>query len=440
MDFAPTAEIVSQTAIDIAALAQQPGVRAIQVDFDPTTSQRTFYAAVLKELRPQLPPGMPLSVTALVSWCADQSWLATLPADEAVPTLTYGSDAPFVRVWARGQDAVFSNCGDGKPRQFFGPGKPPASPPAPHLPPVLPAGTPLWLQQDRTYQLAAAQFYALDFDRAISSFRAIATDSASPWSVISRYLVARTLIREATVGKIQLSSTLSQAQQEFITMRAEARMAPMQNAIDNLLDYVNLRLQPEDQAVILAQRLQETRTRNFGQSLIDLTWLRTNHSDSEKAAPPHGPEVDPAGMIAWIDDINNLDQAPNVFTGEASPHTGADVAHATSDILQHWQTTRSTVWLVAALMVAKPADPATPSLIRAAAVVPASDPAYVSATYHRLRLTPADPGMRDQVLAVLPRIRAHENTSTLNQFISLLFASAPHPGCVACNHWSDSGR
>lgn len=84
-DFIPTADTPARIATAIAAAAQQPGVRAIQVDFDATASQRNFYAAVLKQLRPQLPPNMPLSITALVSWCGDDSWLNKLPVDEAVP-------------------------------------------------------------------------------------------------------------------------------------------------------------------------------------------------------------------------------------------------------------------------------------------------------------------------------------------------------------------
>jgi len=84
-DFLPTTDTIAETASDIVALAQQPGVRAIQVDFDATTSQRNFYAAVLKRLRTQLPSGIPLSITALVGWCGDDSWLRRLPIDEAVP-------------------------------------------------------------------------------------------------------------------------------------------------------------------------------------------------------------------------------------------------------------------------------------------------------------------------------------------------------------------
>jgi hypothetical protein len=84
-DFTPNASILADTARDIAAAAQQPNVRAVQVDFDATASQHTFYAALIRQLRPQLPPHMPLSITALVSWCGDRSWLHLLPIDEAVP-------------------------------------------------------------------------------------------------------------------------------------------------------------------------------------------------------------------------------------------------------------------------------------------------------------------------------------------------------------------
>jgi hypothetical protein len=84
-DFTPNANILADTARGIAAAAQQPNVRAVQVDFDATASQRTFYTDLLRQLRPQLPAPIPLSITALVSWCGDRSWLDSLPIDEAVP-------------------------------------------------------------------------------------------------------------------------------------------------------------------------------------------------------------------------------------------------------------------------------------------------------------------------------------------------------------------
>jgi len=67
--------------------ASKPGLAALQVDFDATRSQRPFYAALLKDLRSQIPSDLPLSITALASWCSYDDWIAALPVDEAVPML-----------------------------------------------------------------------------------------------------------------------------------------------------------------------------------------------------------------------------------------------------------------------------------------------------------------------------------------------------------------
>jgi hypothetical protein len=60
---------------------------AVQVDFDATVSQRTFYRSLLEALRRDLPASTALSITALASWCAGDDWLTDLPIDEAVPML-----------------------------------------------------------------------------------------------------------------------------------------------------------------------------------------------------------------------------------------------------------------------------------------------------------------------------------------------------------------
>lgn len=62
-----------------------PDVAALQVDFDARLSQRSFYSAVLRDLRRRMPPDLPLSITALASWCSSDDWLGGLPIDEAVP-------------------------------------------------------------------------------------------------------------------------------------------------------------------------------------------------------------------------------------------------------------------------------------------------------------------------------------------------------------------
>lgn len=80
-------EIATLVARKIAQAARLPAVVAIQVDFDATASERAFYRELLLELRRQLPPAMPISITALASWCIGDRWMTGVPIDEAVPML-----------------------------------------------------------------------------------------------------------------------------------------------------------------------------------------------------------------------------------------------------------------------------------------------------------------------------------------------------------------
>jgi len=75
------------TAEAIADAAAIPGVRALQVDFDAVVSERVFYRGMLDDLRRRLPASMPISITALASWCESDGWIAGLPVAEAVPML-----------------------------------------------------------------------------------------------------------------------------------------------------------------------------------------------------------------------------------------------------------------------------------------------------------------------------------------------------------------
>ena len=81
-------------------------VRAVQIDFDALVSERDFYRALLQDLRAQLPDGMPLSMTALASFCIGDRWLDDLPVDEAVPMIFRmgADDKPIKNMLAGGDD------------------------------------------------------------------------------------------------------------------------------------------------------------------------------------------------------------------------------------------------------------------------------------------------------------------------------------------------
>jgi uncharacterized protein DUF3142 len=98
-------------ASEIAGSQSVSGVSAIQIDFDAPSSAHPFYAALLQDVRGKLPLSLPLSITALASWCIGDPWLGQLPPgtiDEAVPMLfRMGPDA--------GNVAKFLHSGDDFP-------------------------------------------------------------------------------------------------------------------------------------------------------------------------------------------------------------------------------------------------------------------------------------------------------------------------------------
>jgi hypothetical protein len=78
----------AEQAAEAIAQSATPDASALQVDFDARQSERHWYADLLRRVRARMPAGMPLSITALASWCSyDGGWIDRLPVDEAVPML-----------------------------------------------------------------------------------------------------------------------------------------------------------------------------------------------------------------------------------------------------------------------------------------------------------------------------------------------------------------
>jgi hypothetical protein len=101
---APSGPISDESHLRNEVLTQvlevcRPPTAGVQIDFDATEAQRSFYCSLLTALRSRMPLEMKLSITALASWCAYDDWIRDLPVDEAVPML--------FRL-GRGQDEVAS--------------------------------------------------------------------------------------------------------------------------------------------------------------------------------------------------------------------------------------------------------------------------------------------------------------------------------------------
>lgn len=169
--------------------------------------------------------------------------------------VSHGSDNKDVKEWLNAQDKVFTNCASGR-----------------QIPDEANQSMPEWLQKDRAYQLAAADFYSLNYEDAKRRFAEIAIDSSSPWQETADYLVARTLIRQASLSK-------SEEKANVFYVEAEQKLQNLSSnkfadSTERLLGLVKYRLHPQDRVRELAQKLtNQTGNQNFRQDLVDYTWL-----------------------------------------------------------------------------------------------------------------------------------------------------------------------
>jgi BON domain len=186
-----------------------------------------------------------------------QNAFETATATLADRASAHGPSDAAVRDWLNAQDAVFANCSTGK-----------------RIPAEAPPGSPDWLQRDREYQKAAAEFYALDYADAKRRFAEIAQDSESPWRDTADYLVARTLIRQASLARSgpaaePLYQEAEQRLGKFTT--GNGPFAASAKRMDGLIQY---RLHPKDRVGELARILaNQSGNDNFKQDVIDYTWL-----------------------------------------------------------------------------------------------------------------------------------------------------------------------
>ncbi len=166
---------------------------------------------------------------------------------------SHGSDDKDVKDWLDAQDKVFANCASGK-----------QTPESPN--PSMPE----WLQKDRSYQIAAAEFYSLEYEKAKNLFREIAADSNSPWRDTSDYLIGRTLIRQASLSKNTERSRQFYTEAEFHLMNYTGKY---RDSAEKLLGLIKYRLRPQERAGELARNLSYGGNDNFRQDLIDYNWL-----------------------------------------------------------------------------------------------------------------------------------------------------------------------
>lgn len=297
----------------------------------------------------------------------------------------FGVDSPAVRSWLDAQDKVFENC--------FGSAKPAVvpDPPSDSDPPVIRA--------DRDYQIAAAYFYAGDYDEAAAKFSAIAQDRESPWAGISPYLAARALIRQGTIEDD--NDALADAEKRLRQIVADPKQTDFHAAAQRRLNLVSARLHPLERRTEIAQvLLRPGANASFAQDLTDYFWL-LDRTERGIGAPDD--------LTDWI--LTLKDNSPD----------------SAKEAFARWEKTPSIPWLVAALIKATPDRPEVPRLLSDADKVPPSSPAYFTVKFHTLRLM-AGQGKSSLVLTELDRLLGADSNSmplsVHNQFFALRLSLA----------------
>ncbi len=326
----------------------------------------------------------------------------------------WGATDASTKNWLAGQDAVFGNC-----RSMEAWVTPPKT--APPLPAAAPRNAPALLQSDRAYQIAAANFYAGNYAGALKQFDAIARDANSPWQKIANLVAARVCIRESIPSdqsKPLNKEPLAEASKRLRAIVDNPQLASLHDDAEGLLGFVDARLEPDVRESQLAGQLSvATPPADFKQALHDYTWLmdRTTGDLNEEMNVASLSKFRAENYKKQLATANGADLSDWLVTFQ-SPSPDAK-AHA----LEQWQQKQSAAWLIASISKADGKDASAAALMSAALDLPANSPAYLTATFHRLRLQDERgdrDAVEDELAALLAKPEVQANFSARNALLA----------------------
>ncbi len=239
---------------------------------------------------------------------------------------SHGSEDKDVKEWVMAQDKVFENCASGK-----------TSPDAAN------EAMSEWLQKDRAYQIAAAEFYSLDFDSAKHRFEDIAQDYKSPWQETAEYLVGRTLIRQASLSKDREKSKSLYIEAEQHLSLVETKSGKFAASAEKMLGLIKYRLRPQERVRELAQIISTQDGGDFRQDLIDYNWLLDKFAKESLEAEEKRKEAtkqteENANNSANKPTTENTPEVKNDNTTVEPPHDEGDlkIIIYSDDYTQNW--------------------------------------------------------------------------------------------------------
>jgi hypothetical protein len=297
----------------------------------------------------------------------------TASANLAKLVAKYGADSPVCKEWLKGQDAVFCHCQS--PQYDYSKNKQNAEGP---FPGKLPDSATVELRQDRMYQMAAAYFYAQKLDDALTLFTAISADKNTPWQSIARYMVARTLIRKGTLSKKEGYDTesLAKALAALKQLAASPDQASFKKSIDELIDFVELRLDPDGSCQTLGKLLASPYSGNdLARKIDSYMFVSTASASDENAEGKQQPKAPKKNGSAQSDDLSNW-----IWCIGSSAKVG--VAEAAEGFKSH----HNLAWALAYATKLKGSEPDAVEVEKVLAATAKNNPGYISACYYRALL------------------------------------------------------
>lgn len=337
----------------------------------------------------------------------------------------YPPKAQQVRDWVKAQDGIFG-IGTAKVT----------------IPPALPPSTDGLLQDARTYQIAAGNFYSKRFDKAASLFQALADKPNSSLSKIASYMVLRSKSNEILRGKGTGDAEAVSAQIQKAADQA-TKASEREQILDLLRPISYLNHSAPEVVKLLATMINDGSSKRFGSDVGDLTFLldgnaplcgldvqgpttslpastaslanssgagdgsssNSNDSDYPHPAPDVLTAHDIADFVCTVQRTSFLDWSNTDEERKKAREEGLRVAKHAREM---WSKKKNDVWLVAALSGLGVRLQDDKELYDAAIKTPESSPAFLTCRFYVIDSLISQ-GKREEARKLLTPIMAATN-------------------------------
>ena len=260
--------------------------------------------------------------------------------------LRYGSSSVQLSRWIEAQIKVFAQCSG--ETAFVAPEEPASD----------------WLpleQHDRRYQIAAAYFYDGQYLEAASRFGAIGRTHDSPWRNLGRYLVGRSLVREAVVNEKDPARHLDLALNAYQELADDPGYLAAFPSVSGQIRHIRAKIDPAAVRREIEQQIFDDPASMSGEDLVDYAYLkRVGRSASTEGSTDYE---------RWLWYATTYRRTPE-------------------EAVEQWRIEQSLPWLYVALPRASSGlgEATLTELLKAAEAFPYDTPGHLNILVQRIRI------------------------------------------------------